>query len=285
MYISITELLSSAKQQLLHAGVETDYYELRVLLAEALGTDVVNLPLRETEADAKQIENFYFMLSERQKHKPIDKIIGRRGFYKYDFIVNTNVLSPRPDTEILVENAISAIKKNNCKNILELGVGSGCVISSILADVPDINGVGVDKSPSALEIAQKNAEILGVAKRLKLYEADWFCEDFLSLVTEKFNIIVSNPPYISKQELSELDKEVILYDPIIALDGGEDGLESYRKISILAPNLLTEGGLIFLEVGENQADDVISVFEASGMHFHGIYKDLSGIKRCISMKK
>ena len=148
MYISITELLSSAKQRLLEAGVDTDYYELRLLLAEALGVDIINLPLREAIINPEQMELFNNMLAERLKHKPADKIIGRRGFYKYEFMVNTDVLSPRPDTEILVENAIIAIQKGKYKDILELGVGSGCIITSILAEIADIKGVGVDKSAS-----------------------------------------------------------------------------------------------------------------------------------------
>ena len=185
----------------------------------------------------------------------------------------------------MVENILLSLQANNYKQVLELGVGSGCVISSILADTETILATGVDISLSALEVARINAERLNVLDRLNLFQADWFANDFIDNFSHKFDLIVSNPPYIIHSEISTLSKEVNQYDPLVALDGGEDGLDSYRRIAEISVSLLQDKGMIFLEVGETQAQSVIDIFTSQGLKYAQTYNDLSGIKRCVSFKK
>lgn len=281
----INNLIAPARQKLVSAGVETTNYELRLLLAAALETELSNLAIYNQEPQPKQIADFEKMIEKRSQHMPADKILGHRGFYKYDFVVNTDVLSPRPDTEILVEAALEWIIKTKATSVLELGIGSGCIVTSLLAEVPSLQATGIDVSPQALAVAKKNADILGVAERLDLVEKDWFADDFMQNLPTDFDLIVSNPPYIPSAEVATLDAEVRNFDPMPALDGGKDGLDSYRKIAELTPALLKQGGNIFLEVGEGQANDVAKIFVNTGLQLVKIIKDLSGIERCVCLKK
>ncbi len=222
------------------------------------------------------------MLSRRVKHEPLDKIIGEREFYKSLFMVDENVLSPRPDTEILVESALEFIPKNFCGNILDLGTGSGCIILSLLQERPQCHGIGLDASEKALRIAAQNAQRLGVSSRVKLIHKSW---NEPGAVSGEFDIIVSNPPYIPHGEIEKLDIEVKNYDPLSALDGGENGLECYHEIARLAPLILKKGGYILLEVGYGQAEDVTEIFAAQNLTWVKTVADLAGINRCVILKK
>lgn len=235
---------------------------------------------------AKNDDELNSFVKQRLEHKPICKIIGNKGFYKYNFKVDENVLSPRPDTETLVEQAISIINKNNdIVDILELGIGSGCIILSLLLEFVKIHGVGVDISSKALSIAEENAKILNVINRLKLVNKSWFDDDLAESLKQTFDIIVSNPPYIRTKDIAILDNDVKNYDPILALDGGEDGLRDYHQISEISLHLLKNNGYILLEVGINQSEDVAKIFIKKGFKLIDIVKDLSGIDRCIILKK
>lgn len=230
--------------------------------------------LLEEFAQLKNI-NFNELVALRQSGMPVDKIIGLRGFYKHDFIINEDVLSPRPDTECLVEAAIEFAKQSKAKNILDLGLGSGCILLSILKDVPQLYGTGVDISKKALEVAQQNITALDLSDRTNLICGSWFDLN----LSEKFDIITSNPPYIKTSEIETLEVEVKNHDPLLALDGGENGLRDYIQIAKIAANLLSENGRIFLEVGYNQAQDVIEIFK-DYKHIQTI-KDLGGMQRCV----
>lgn len=265
--------------------VATSAYEIRLLLAEVLGCDTGSVPAYHGEMSSAQLKQFEEFMALRRRHVPVDKIIGHRGFYKYEFAVNCDVLSPRPDTEILVEAAIKGALSGNCRTVLELGVGSGCVILSVLADCPQLSGTGVDILAEALAVARQNAEAMELAHRLDLRRADWFAADFAGQFGAGFDMIVSNPPYIAADEILSLDAEVRDYDPRAALDGGADGLDSYRRIAELVPQLLNEGGRIYLEVGENQAREVSDLFAAAGLTPEEILCDLGGVERCVILKK
>ncbi|MFI3241847.1 MAG: peptide chain release factor N(5)-glutamine methyltransferase [Alphaproteobacteria bacterium] len=222
--------------------------------------------------------NLSNLIKEKENGKPVDKIIGERGFYKHDFIVSEDVLTPRPDTECLVEDAINFAFTSNAKSILDLGLGSGCILLSILADVKNLNGIGVDISEKALNIAKQNAQKLNLLDRTEFINASWFDLQ----VNKKFDIITSNPPYIKSDVIPTLDIGVKKYDPMLALDGGEDGLRDYRQIAKIAKNLLNENGRIYLEIGYDQNDDVIKIF--SDYKLIKTIKDLSGINRCLVFK-
>ncbi|MBE6444983.1 MAG: peptide chain release factor N(5)-glutamine methyltransferase [Alphaproteobacteria bacterium] len=281
---SSNSLISQALEYLRKNNVDTYVFEIKIMLADLLNMEVSQIKISDLEVSDDNKKQFWQMIEKRKNHFPVDKIIGHRGFYKYNFIVDTNVLSPRPDTEILLEETLKICDKTQVQNILELGVGSGCVITSVLAE-KDIMGVGVDISSAALSIAQQNAQNLGVEGRLRFIHGDWFSSDFTLLFTNKFDLIVSNPPYIPTGEIGKLDAEVKDYDPIVALDGGVDGLDAYRQIATISPKLLNNNGYIVLEVGENQAEDVINIFEYNKFKLYKIVQDLSGIKRCVILKK
>lgn len=285
MLSKIDNLLRETLQRLLIAGIDTSLYEIKLLLASAMETDITQLKYFSNFPTESQQYKFQKMIELRLNNMPVDKILGVRGFYKYEFKINTDVLSPRPDTEILVEEAIRVIKDKKISNVLELGVGSGCIILSLLADILWLSGCGVDISLPALAIAKENARRLKVDNRVIFKQGDWFSSDFFKLFDKKFDLLVSNPPYISSNEILTLAPEVKNYDPLWALDGGDDGLSSYRQIAKIAPLLLNNDGIIILEIGEGQTNDVIKIFAKNGFVCESVLNDLSDIQRCICLKK
>lgn len=270
-------------QKLIEAGIENPRLETRVLLAAVLQCAPSEI-FGSVKLSAAQQQTAENMLRQRLAHKPLDKIIGRREFYKANFVVNENVLSPRSDTEILVEEALKLIPDTEMK-ILDLGTGSGCIIESILAEKPRAHGVAVDISGAALQTARLNAENLQLTARLDFINADWFAPDFSAKINQKFDMIVSNPPYIPTADIATLATEVKNYDPMTALDGGADGYDSYRRIAELAPELLQNGGYILLEAGIGQAEKIADIFSTHKLKLINIVPDLNGISRCIILQK
>ena len=280
MALSFDEIV----KKLSNAGIESPRLEARIMIAEAKSIDCDEVSAF-SEISQKDEQKISAMLEQRLAHRPLDKILGHREFYKYDFLCDDDVLSPRPDTEILVEQAAKLIFKYELHSVLELGVGSGCVLFSLLADFPYISGVGVDVSQKALKIAEKNSERLGVQNRTQLICADWNDENFSDKIQDKFDIIVSNPPYIPSDEILKLEKEVRCYDPLIALDGGKSGFDAYERISFLASHLLKNNGFLLFESGYNQADLIAQICEKNDLNVLDTIKDLSGIKRCVIAQK
>ena len=270
--------------QLSQKGIDSPRLEARILIADILHIDpnTVNF---ETKLDKTQYEELSKNIEKRRNGAPLDKILGRKAFYKYEFKVSDDVLSPRPDTEILVENAIDIIKKEKLKTILDLGTGSGCILLSILKEAETLKGVGVDVSDKALKIARENAQILGLQDRCSFINKSWNNTDFLKNFLDPFDMLVSNPPYIKTDEIETLAAEVKTHDPILALDGGKDGLDAYRRIAQISSELLHEGGYILLEVGAGQAVAVRHIFETEGLSYLKTLPDLSGIERVIVLKK
>ncbi len=265
--------------------VESPRLEARMMIAAAKNIDCDEVSAL-CEISFNEAEKIQKMIEQRSAHCPLDKILGHREFYKYDFLCNTDVLSPRPDTEVLVEQAAKLIFKHEMKNILELGVGSGCILLSLLADFPYLSGVGIDISQKALDMAQKNAQRLGVEKRVQLFRADWNEQAFAAKFNNrKFEIIVSNPPYIPSSEILKLSPEVKNFDPLLALDGGESGFNAYERIAELAPTLLNNDGYLLFEAGINQAEKIALICEKNGLKIIDIVKDLSGIERCVIVQK
>ncbi|MBR5598672.1 MAG: peptide chain release factor N(5)-glutamine methyltransferase [Alphaproteobacteria bacterium] len=222
-------------------------------------------------------------LFRRINHEPLDKIIGEKEFYKFSFKVNSNVLSPRPDTEILVESALSLMDDETKYRIIDFGTGSGCILLSLIKDKQNISGIGIDISSEALEVAKYNALKLDVFDRVDFYNKSW---NNLDCNIGQFDFILSNPPYIPYNEFLLLDKEVRDFDPKISLIGeGEDGLNCYKEIAKIAPKFLKNNGYILLEVGYNQAKKVADIFSDNGFQLIDIVKDLADINRCVILKK
>ncbi len=264
-------------------NISSPRLEARMMLAYILGCDASQIQPSHIKLTAEQDNSLNDMLEQRLEHKPLCKILGAKSFYKYDFIVSEDVLSPRPDTEILVEAAIDLGKQFPLHKILDMGVGSGCILLSILGDLPNAIGTGIDISANALEITRKNAKRLGLSDRCRFFQSSWFNEkiDY----GENFDLIVSNPPYIPTKDISGLEPEVKFYDPLTALDGGEDGLKDYRRIAAIAPKLLSDDGFLLLECGIGQSGEVIKIFMSTGLELVDVRKDLSGKDRCIILKK
>lgn len=285
---TINHVINQNLNLLQSRDIETSRFEIKVLIAHILKTEPKYLNGTQ-QLSKQQIVELDKLIAQRLKHCPVDKIVGHKGFYKYDFIVNTDVLSPRSDTEIMLEQAIEILNKLEQPKILELGIGSGCIILSILADIPTSSGVGIDISEKALAIADINAEKLDIdEKRLVLLKAGWFDKDIMEKLIEyaPFDMILSNPPYIPEGEISLLDEEVKNYDPLIALNGGKDGLRDYFRINELAYNLLKPDGYLLLEAGDSlQLKKISSMAQTIGLNFVNIIKDLAETERCIILKK
>lgn len=271
-------------EQLIKVHIDSPRLETRLIFAYVLNKDISEI-YENIDTNSTQKENILSLVNKRIQGYPLDKILGHKEFYKYDFIVDENVLSPRPDTEILVEEAINLIKTKNLNNIVDLGTGSGCIILSILKDCPQLKGYAVDISEKALTIATENAKKLNITQNIKFIKSSWFDKDFINRIDAKFDIIVTNPPYIPSNDIPKLSKEVKDHDPLMALDGGTDGLISYKKIAELTPTLLNNGGYICIEAGINQANDIVKIFTSKGLVLYKIVKDLSNIDRCVILQK
>jgi release factor glutamine methyltransferase len=247
--------------------------------------------LRPAAGDAARIEARWLIeaaggdagLLERQilrrlAGEPLDRIIGRRGFWTLDLAVTPDVLSPRPDTETIVRAALDHVTgaRDRICRILDLGTGSGAILLALLAELPHAHGVGVDISAAALSIATANARANGLADR-----TEWRLGSWADPVTGQFDIVVSNPPYIPSAEIAGLDVEVRDHDPALALDGGADGLDCYRAILPALPGLLAEGGVAVLEIGLGQADAVPALAATAGLAVIEIRPDLGGVPRAV----
>jgi release factor glutamine methyltransferase len=214
----------------------------------------------------------------------VHRILGHRAFSRLDLILSPETLEPRPDTEILVDALVPYLKKIHAETgqcrILDLGTGTGAICLALLDLVASATGVGADLSAGALETAKRNADMNGVADRFQAVESDWF-----AAVTGVFDIIVSNPPYIVRSVLGTLDDEVRLYDPILALDGGEDGLDAYRAIAARAGDHLRENGLVAYEIGYDQKDQVTAIMRENGFARIEAVEDLGGNDRVLIFSK
>ena len=281
MPCSMSETFDSVLSRLIAAQIPSPRLETRLLLAEVLQL-AENQPLPfAAEISPEQRRRLEDMLALRLQHYPLCKILGHKGFYKYEFTVNENVLSPRPDTEILVEAAISLSKQKKLRTMVDFGTGSGCILLSVLGDVPEMAGTGVDISAAALEVAVCNAQNQWLSERAAFINADWFDEGFVGGLGQKFDLMVSNPPYIPSTDIADLDEEVRAHDPLLALDGGKDGLRDYRRLAEIAPLILKPGAYVLLEAGIGQALDIASVFEDKGFVLEHIRNDLNSIPRCV----
>ncbi len=266
----VKEILVNAKQRLRENGI--DEREARLLLAYALNVKSEEL-VKYEEIDEPSYEIFKDALEKRCNHIPFQYIVGHQEFMKLDFKVNENVLIPRSDTEILVEEAIKLYKDKEV-HILDMCTGSGCIAISLAKYLDGAIVTGVDISKEALSIAKENA-------LLNQVKVDFIESNLFESINDKFDVIVSNPPYIKKDVIANVDKEVKEHEPILALDGGEDGLAFYKKIIEEAKNHLKENGYLLFEIGFDQANDVKEILENNDYRKIRIIKDYSGNDRVV----
>ncbi len=270
-------------KELVEAKIPSPRLEARILISRASDIDT-NDVTDATSLNNMQLKKLENMLIERKKHKPLDKIIGIKGFFCNDFITSEDVLSPRPDTEVLVEEAIKIIKENNFKKLLDLGTGSGCIVLSILEQCKDVLATAVDASDKALTIAKTNANRLNLTDKCKFIKANWFDTNFSNKIENKYDIIVSNPPYIPTDDIKTLEPEVKNFDPMLALDGGADGLDSYKQIAVVTKEKISNKGYVLIEAGINQEKEIINIFKNQGFTHISSINDLNSIPRCIVFK-
>ena len=274
--MTVQELLTASQAKLRECGISDPVRDARLLLADCLELRTQNLNLLDDSCISEiKISKFWRMINERCKRKPVSKILGYRSFWGRDFEINENVLDPRGDTETLIELILDC----NFENMLELGTGSGAIAITVLAERPEVTCVATDISQYALNTARTNSKRHGVESRLKLLYSNWFDK-----ISGSFDIIVSNPPYISSKEYAQLSAEVLKYDPKISLTLGGDGLEAYREILSQALEKLSKNGHIFLEIGYTQANAVGHLFKEAGFQQIKVHKDLGSRDRVISAK-
>jgi release factor glutamine methyltransferase len=223
------------------------------------------------------------LTARRVLREPMAYILGEREFWGLPFKVSPAVLVPRPDSETLIEAALALMPdRQRPWRILDLGLGSGCLLLTLLREYPAASGVGLEISEAALAVAQANAEALGVAARAQLVSGDWRQPDWRQRLGGPFDLLVSNPPYIEAGAIEKLMPEVARYEPKQALDGGPDGLVAYRTIATAAPALVVPGGRLLVEAGEGQAPEISRIFASAGLAIEVPWKDLAGIDRVVS---
>jgi release factor glutamine methyltransferase len=262
------QLLAAARKLMVAADIDNSALDTRLLLQQATGLSHAELVADpDRTVGAAEAAAFRALMARRLAHEPVSRIRGRRDFYGREFLVTPDVLDPRPDTETLIEAALPLI--DGPARLLDLGAGSGAIVVTLLAERPAASGTAVDISPAALAVTRANAERLGVADRLQLIQGSWF-----AAVAGRFDLIVSNPPYIPAGEIAGLEAEVRAFDPLLALAGGGDGLDCYRVIAAGAKGRLAPGGAILLEIGAGQAADVTAILAAAGLAPVAQYRDL-----------
>lgn len=277
----LLELYKDSTKKLEQEGILTSKLDVKILLSFLLDIDSKELIMYFNQhIDRKFINNFEQLLKRRLNREPIANIVNKKSFWSYDFFVNENVLTPRSDSEILVEAVLSNYNNmNENLNILDLGTGSGCLILSLLKMYKNATGLAVDISDKALQVAKQNA------KNLKVENIQFLKNNWNDNIEDKFDIIISNPPYIPTKEIKELEPEVNKFNPLLALDGGEDGLNCYRYLAKSLDKNLKENTKIFLEIGKNQEKDIEKIFNENGYKLLKIYKDLAEINRILCFKK
>jgi len=273
--------LDEGEQRLAEAGIETPRLDAQLLIAAVLGVAPSDLRFAEDRPidsrDGQRIENF---LRRRVKtREPVSRILGRREFWSLDFRVTPAVLDPRPDSETLIETALAAISDPDATfAVLDLGTGSGCLMLAVLHERPNAVGLGTDISEQALAVARGNADRLGLGDRVEFRRSDWGSE-----ISEAFDLVLCNPPYIAESERESLAPEVARHDPRGALFAGADGLDAYRVILPELPRLLAPGGFALFEIGATQAPAVSEIARAAGLDVVEIIQDLAGRDRCVVM--
>lgn len=278
--MKIIDILNNSKKLLESKNFKSPLLDCKILLSNVLNLTMGDLVFYYQEnINDEKLEQLKKMLERRLNHEPISKIINKKSFWNYDFYVNKNVLDPRPDSESLIEMVLKDYDINDKLNILDLGSGSGCLILTLLKIFKNSDGVAVDISEKALEVIKKNSEILGV-ENLTVLKSNWNND-----VLGKFDIIISNPPYIESDEIAKLSDDVKNFDPILALNGGCDGLDCYRYIAKNIKKNCKKNTRLYFEIGNGQKIAVKEIFVNNGFEFIGVKKDFGGVERVLGFVK
>jgi release factor glutamine methyltransferase len=261
--------------------IQTAQLDTEILMAKTLGKDRKYIVLNNNEnLQEEKFKYFRKLIDERSNRKPIAHLTNKKFFWNSEFFVNSDTLIPRPDTELVLEQILRLTKNKNKINILDIGVGSGCILLSVLKERKNFYGTGIDVSKNCLNISKINAIKLKVDSRVRFYKSD---VDKFSL--GKYDLIVSNPPYIKKYILKYLERDIANFEPKLALNGGLDGLSEIRKVILKSSELIKKNGKFILEIGFDQKNKVINLLNKEGFYINSTLKDLAKNDRCIVSTK
>jgi release factor glutamine methyltransferase len=274
-------VINNACQKLKKNNIKSALLDSEILLSEAINKSrefiILNL---KNDINEKDYHYYQDMINQRSKGKPIAYLTKKKFFWKNEFYINDKVLIPRPDTEIIVEQVLKIYKKKNKIRFLDIGFGSGCILLSILREKKGFKATGVDISNHALKVCNNNAYNLGVKNRVRLFKSniDKFCNG-------KYDLIISNPPYIKNLDLRYLEKDVAQFEPKLALDGGLDGISEIRKVIKKSSELIKKSGKLILEIAYNQKNEVKQLLRKNSFYVNSTVQDLAKNDRCIISTK
>ena len=279
--MNLKTAINNGYQKLKDNNIKTALLDSEILLSEAIDKTrefiILNNHNIIHQDDYKCYQN---MIAQRAKGKPVAYLTNKKFFWKYEFFINEKVLIPRPDTEIIIEQILRIYKNKKKINFLDVGFGSGCIMLSILKERSDFLATGVDISNDALKVCNINAYKLGVKNRVRIFKSD--IDKFFQ---GKYDLIISNPPYIKNLDLKYLDKDIVDFEPKLALNGGLDGISEIRKIIKKSSELIKNGGKLILEIAYNQKKEVRDLLLNNGFYINSVLKDLGNNDRCVISTK
>ena len=275
--MKISQALNIGTKALIKNNIKSPILDCEILMSKAINKDK-KFVILNSEQNLEENAFLYFkkLIEQRSSGKPIAYITGNKSFWNNQFKISEDVLIPRPDTEVIVEEVLKIVRNKRKLNILDIGVGSGCLLLSILNEKKDFNGVGIDISKKCLDISKINASRFNLNRRVKFFKSD--VDNF---VYGKYDLIISNPPYIKKFNLKYLDKDVINFEPKLALDGGLEGLSAIRKVIKKSSELIKTNGKLVLEIAFDQKKEVVKQLKNKGFYINKVLKDLAKNDRCI----
>jgi len=279
--MNIDKAINEATQILRENNIMSSKLDSEILMSKVINKDrnFIFLNLNQV-IEKKSLDYFRNLVKKRSCGKPIAQLIGKKDFWKYEFQVNNKVLIPRPDTEIIIEEVLRITKNKLNLKVLDIGVGSGCIILSILKEKKDFYGIGIDVSQNCIDLSKKNTLNLGLKNKVKFFKTD--VDNFNH---GKYDLIISNPPYINKIDLKYLDRDVVNFEPKIALNGGIDGLSEIRKVINKSSELIKINGKLILEIGFDQKKQVKKLLKEKGFYINKVLKDYARNDRCIVSTK
>jgi len=279
--MNIVNAINQASEMLKNNKIKSPKLDSEILMSKAIQKDRKFIILNSHhDIKKKTLDYFKNLIEQRSNGKPIAYLTGKKDFWKYEFDIRENILIPRPDTEIIVEKVLEITKQKSKLKILDIGVGSGCIILSILKEKKDFYGVGIDLSKKSIDLSNINALKLELTNRVKFFKSN--VDNFFY---GKYDLIISNPPYIKKLDLKYLDKDVVNFEPNLALDGGLDGTSEIRKVISKSSELIKINGKLVLEIAFDQRNKVIRILKDKGFYINNIFKDYAKNDRCIVSTK
>jgi len=279
--MNIQKAISQGQDILKNKNIKTSELDSEILMANVIQKDRRYVILNSNEElKEEHLKRFQNLIEKRSKKEPIAYLINKKEFWNFEFFVSRHTLIPRPDTELIVDQILKITKNKNKLNILDIGIGSGCILLTILKERTNFNGTGIDISNNCIKISKINAINLKVDNRIKLFKTNVDKFNY-----GKYDLIVSNPPYINKVDIKFLEKDVVNFEPISALYGGLDGTSEIRKVINKSSKLIKKNGKFVLEIGFDQKNKVIELLKKKGFFINSIVKDLAKHNRCIISTK